>query len=552
MATRGVNNALNNLSRIAASQNPMQGLNQAGKNINQAVQGLRDMAREQTDIAQQNYETGVAQNTSQAVARLNQLAAEAAQGDGQLDVEAFRQDLAQYGNQIDLDRVNAAELQATNNTINQWRFNQEQQQVGAQSAATEYVSNLELPETVANLPDNAKLNYVRTQLRNDETMSPQAKEVALQQYTTQLEVDRGLRPQWSDPVTQTYGDSQVMTQTNNVTGETKQVGAWSVPGLNGTGADVFATDIKYRDGEGNLLNGSKGKDGRVYDRNGQVVEMGEDFEEVQPTMVDFHSEVLANQQDYSAEQVAASREFLNAESALASNRGQYSQSQFVDYVTERNNIQSDIQFLDESLEIISLLQESDSSRFGNSLRQLLNKYAEPLGMQFGDAEVNDLYAQSESRKLEVVRSIVRAFAPVSDTAMSLTIDSLSGNTLAEQLQTVKATRDNIASGHNSLVKTAEELDVAEAHLAPDIPNWTKPQYESKAEVEQKTNEAIGNAEATAADLQSRAANGGQPQQQPEPVGAQITAPQGALDYLTANPDQIDAFEAKYGYRPEGF
>jgi len=33
---------------------------------------------------------------------------------------------------------------------------------------------------------------------------------------------------------------------------------------------------------------------------------------------------------------------------------------------------------------------------------------------------------------------------------------------------------------------------------------------------------------------------------------QTQAPPAALEYLQANPDQIDAFEAKYGYRPAGF
>ncbi|MDR9827038.1 hypothetical protein RCJ22_15615 [Vibrio sp. FNV 38] len=540
MATRNINQALSNMANIAMRNDPMQGMSQAGNNINNAIAGLQNIAQEQTGLQRENYEAGVERNTQSAIATLNQLAS--ATTDGQIDPEAIATDLQQYGAQIDMGRVNNAQTQAANNAINQWMFNQERETAGAQLASTEYLQGVEIPEDITT--DLGKMNYVRAQVNKDTNLSTQAKEMAVQQYGAQLQVDQGLTPQWSQPTQQTFGDSAVMTQTNNVTGEVKQVGSWSIPGSNGTGADVFATDIKYRDSDGNIQSGSKGKDGRVYDRNGEAVPIGGDsgFEEIQPTMVDYHMEVMKNPEEYPEEQRNVSREYLNQESLRANNRGYLSRDEFTSYINDVTTTQGEVQYLDEALEVISLLESGDTSRWGDNIRQFMNKYAETMGLEIGEADINDLASLNKANKFEIVRGIVRAFAPVSDAAMNLTIESMDGRSYPEGIQAVKATRDSIANDHNTQVKVAARSGVGEDYRYPEISKWTKPQYQSKGEMKQKIDAAVGNqaADQTAAELQTMAS------------GNNNTAPQAALEFLTANPDQAEAFQAKYGYLPEGY
>ncbi|TOD58354.1 hypothetical protein [Vibrio parahaemolyticus] len=520
-SSQPINRVLGQLSDLASQGNPSNTFDAGADRISQSINDLRALAQEQTAVNQANYEAQKERNTANIIDQLNRATSQ----------EALRGvDTNQFGNQVDQPAINQFFGSRQDTLIDryrdEWTFDQEQQAAGADLASSKFVSSY-APSGNATT-DMGKLNEFRLALNSDETLSPQAKVQAEQKYINRLQVENGLRPQWDEPKLESFGDSQVTTQRNAITGETKQIGAWSKPGVNGTGSSVFATDVQYRTPDGKIHQGSKGKDGRIYDRNGNAVQIGGNrgATELRPDMTNYHLDVVKNSEDFSPEQVAASREFLNAESLRESNRGQFTQEQFVNYVTETNASDADIQYLDDTLEVISLLQESDVSRLGSEARSTLNRFLELGGYHSGEADVNELFAQSESRKLEIVRGIVRAFAPVSDTAMNLVIDGLSGKTLAGQLQAVKATRDKVASEHNAKVKTASDLGVADKYRGTTYDRWTKPTYASKSEIKDKVNTNVGNqatAERGVDELRSLAANkSGTGTQTPPPATVVIT------------------------------
>ncbi|EPQ8264815.1 hypothetical protein ACUWN6_001961 [Vibrio alginolyticus] len=503
-SSQPINRVLGQLSDLASQGNPSNTFDTGADRISQSIEQLRSLAQEQTQVNQANYENQRERNTADIIDQLNRATTQDA---------LSGVDFNQFGNKVNQTAINQVFGSRQDTLIDryrdEWLFDQEQKAAGADLASSKFVSSY-APSGNATT-DMGKLNEFRLTLSSDKTLSPQAKAQAEQKYINRLQVENGLRPQWDEPKLESFGDSQVMTQHNAITGETKQIGAWSKPGVNGTGSSVFATDVQYRTPDGKIHQGSKGKDGRIYDRNGNAVQIGGNrgATELRPDMTNYHLDVVKNSEDFSPEQVAASREFLNAESLRESNRGQFTQEQFVNYVTETNASDADIQYLDDTLEVISLLQESDVSRLGSEARSTLNRFLELGGYHSGEADVNELFAQSESRKLEIVRGIVRAFAPVSDTAMNLVIDGLSGKTLAGQLQAVKATRDKVASEHNAKVKTASDLGVADKYRGTTYDRWAKPTYASKSEIKDKVNTNVGNqaaAEKGVDELRSLAAN----------------------------------------------
>lgn len=491
MATRSMDRVLASLTPQTPNFSAANQLFASGSNqISQGLQGLQNVAQGQADAQQAQYENQVEQNTQDAISLLTREARAAAnrgEDPSAIDTENL---LRQYGRNIDMGQINEAQQSLPAQLNQEMQLAQNIQTQTNTTSATKFVSD-NYTRT-----ENGSVNAIdfMKKLESDESLTPGAKAIARQQFAAQAQVDNGLIPQWSPAVTQQFGGSTVMTQTNNVTGETKQVGAWTDPSLNtGSGGQVFAADVQYRDADGNIRYGSKGKDGRLYDRNGAVLPVGGEngVEELGSDITSYHLDVVKNPENYTSEQVQGSRNYLNQQSILESNRGQLSQSQFVDHVTEINQSDSDIAYLDDSLQVVSLLMEQDASRLGSSARSWLNKYLEAVGMESGDEAINDLFAQSESRKLEVVRSIVRAFAPVSDTAMNLVMDGLSGRTLAQTQQALKATYDKQVSDHNAKVKTATDLGVAEQYRGTTHERWTRPTYESKAEVEAQTDQAVG-------------------------------------------------------------
>ncbi|MCL1067925.1 hypothetical protein L2735_14110 [Shewanella olleyana] len=499
-------NAANNLFANSANQ------------VNEGVASLRALANQQVTNQQQQRAQTVNDNTQAAIANLRQYA-----NPNQMN-QNLGQDLAQYGNDIDMAQINEAANAAPQRMMQEAEATEFFRQQDFIGQAKTQLSDLNATFT----PDMTAMQKVESLEKAMIGQTPEVQEQLRLQYANQLQVDAGLKPQFSEPETVELGGSKVMLQTNNITGQTKQIGTATDPRMNiGQGGDVFATDIKVKDADGNISQASKGKDGRVYDRNGEVVDMTNNTEVV-PEIMDYHMQVLSNPHEYTDEQFTAAQEYIAEESVKENNRGQFSADQFVTHVTDKNNYEAEIQYLDEGLEIISLMQDQNASRIGSGVKQSLNGILEPMGMQLGESELNDLYALSESRKLEIVRNIVRAFAPVSDTAMNLTIEALEGKSFAQQLMAVKATRDSIASVSNANTKTAKELGVAEQYQGTTYDNWTKPVYESKQEIEAKTNAAIGN---------------------PTEI---IQAPNEAIQMLMNDPSQEmqDYFMNTFGYLPE--
>lgn len=150
---------------------------------------------------------------------------------------------------------------------------------------------------------------------------------------------------------------------------------------------------------------------------------------------------------------------LQQESLKENERGLMTPAAYDTYVEDVYQTQVDVAGLDASLEVLKALSESDASRIGQGTINTLNRYLEPVGMSVGEEELRKFYQSSEADRLELVASLVRAFAPVSDTAMELVQDSLRGKTFEQTYQAVDATRRRLARNYNGLLDRGNAMNV---------------------------------------------------------------------------------------------
>ncbi len=228
----------------------------------------------------------------------------------------------------------------------------------------------------------------------------------------------------------------------------------------GSNAKAFAGGAtQFEDNNGLRTTLYRMDDGTFRNASNQPVDpvqMG--LKEVDQDSLDIAKKIMSdttatpNQRDWAAG-------VLQQEDLKANERGLMTPAAYDTYVEDVYQTQVDIGGLDASLEVLKTLSESDASRIGQGTINTLNRYLEPVGLSLGEKELRQFYQASEADRLELVAGLVRAFAPVSDTAMDLVQDSLRGKTFEQTYQSVEATRRRLARQYNGLIDRGNAMNV---------------------------------------------------------------------------------------------
>ncbi|MGR5435244.1 hypothetical protein [Vibrio owensii] len=215
----------------------------------------------------------------------------------------------------------------------------------------------------------------------------------------------------------------------------------------------------FQDKDGNRTTLYRMDDGTFRDSANRVVDpIAEGLTEVNQDNIDIAKRIMSDSTATPAQRDWAAN-ILQQESLRENERGLMTPAAYDTYVEDVYQTQVDVAGLDASLEVLKALSESDASRIGQGTINTLNRYLEPVGMSVGQEELRKFYQSSEADRLELVASLVRAFAPVSDTAMELVQDSLRGKTFEQTYQSVDATRRRLARTYNGLLDRGNAMNV---------------------------------------------------------------------------------------------
>ncbi|MEZ9229972.1 hypothetical protein AB4259_02670 [Vibrio amylolyticus] len=228
----------------------------------------------------------------------------------------------------------------------------------------------------------------------------------------------------------------------------------------GSNAKAFAGGAtQFEDNNGLRTTLYRMDDGSFRNASNQVVDpMAMGLTEVDQDSVAIAKKIMTdatatpNQRDWAAG-------VLQQDDLKANERGLMTPSAYESLVENVYQTRTDIGGLDASLEVLKILSESDASRIGQGTVNTINRYLEPMGLTVGQEDLRKFYQSSEADRLELVASLVRAFAPVSDTAMELVQDSLKGKTFEQTYQAVEATRRRLARNYNGLIERGEAMQV---------------------------------------------------------------------------------------------
>ncbi|PTP95461.1 hypothetical protein [Vibrio splendidus] len=262
-------------------------------------------------------------------------------------------------------------------------------------------------------------------------------------------------------------------------------------------ADVFSKRTKLQDAEGNVSWVNQGKDGKLYDLNGNQTSIGGDtgLSVVDPTQVDVAKAIISDPNS-SMEDKTQARQFLQFDMEQTQDFGNMGKAEFNKYVREGTQLSSDVGYIDGTLDRVDTLMELGGSRLGGLTRSHANRFAELLGKRAGDEEINREFAGVEAETLEIVRGIIRAFAPVSDTAMTLVIDSMKGKTFLEQMEAIKATRNSMSKDYDANAEFGSRMKVGSDYTFEPLGSYVTPSEREAQDVKAIENAANTNAATT--------------------------------------------------------
>ncbi|MFA0145373.1 hypothetical protein AB4452_04725 [Vibrio lentus] len=163
-------------------------------------------------------------------------------------------------------------------------------------------------------------------------------------------------------------------------------------------------------------------------------------------------------------------------------RGFMSSSRYENYVEGVFEDQATITGLTNALDVLKALEEDDVSRLGQGTINNVNRYLEPFGMSLGDPETRKSYQASEADRIELVAQIIRAFAPVSDTAMELVMEGFKGQTFEQTAQAAEATLRRYINQYNTKLAEGKAMQVGGAVAELD-PISVTPTFSEESEEE---------------------------------------------------------------------
>ncbi|MEZ9705463.1 hypothetical protein AB4342_01380 [Vibrio breoganii] len=215
----------------------------------------------------------------------------------------------------------------------------------------------------------------------------------------------------------------------------------------------------FQDANGNRTTLYRMDDGSFRDsanRPVNPVELG--LTEVNQDNIDIAKKVMSDSTSTPSQRDWAAG-VLQADALKESERGLMSPSRYETYVDDVFDTQATITGLSNAMDVLQALEEDNVSRLGQGTINSVNRYLEPLGFSLGDAETRQRYQASEADRLELVAQIIRAFAPVSDTAMELVMQGFEGKTFEQTVQSADATRRRFANQYNTLLEQGKAMQV---------------------------------------------------------------------------------------------
>lgn len=234
--------------------------------------------------------------------------------------------------------------------------------------------------------------------------------------------------------------------------------------VGGTGADdkLFSGgEVQFIDPNGNTvtLYRTNNANAPFRDSGGNPVnptELG--LREVNQTNIDIARKLMTDP-SATASQREWAAQILQAEELAKNERGNMSPTRYEGWVQDIYRQQSDMEGIDTTISHIDSLLEGDTSRLGQRTVNIINGLLEPLNTSIGDPDLRKKWQAYSGDKLELTASLVRAFAPVSDTAMNLVETSLEGATLEAIKSALESTKRRIDRDYDYMIKEGQSMKV---------------------------------------------------------------------------------------------